>query len=144
MPRQLTTRNDHMGKVFKLIETEAEYEALLEQIYERFEADPDTPEGQELEVMSLIVKEYEDRKYPILPPDPIEAIKIRMEELGMKDQQSLVPFIGPKSRVSEVLNRKRPLSLKMIYRLHQGLQIPLEVFVNERTVAQEYLSNPSS
>ena len=130
-----------MERVFKLIETEAEYEAMLAQIYERFEADPETPEGQEMEVLSLIVKEYEDRKYPILPPDPIDAIKVRMEELGMKDQQSLVPFIGPKSRVSEVLNRKRPFTLKMIYQLHQGLQIPLEVFVNDSTIKQEYLAS---
>lgn len=84
-----------------------------------------TPEGDELEVLALLIEKYEDEHYPMPPSDPIEAIKFRMDQQGLTPRD-LEPYIGPSGRVSEVLNRKRPLSLRMIKRLHEGLHIPYE------------------
>ena len=96
--------------------------ARLEQI---FHAPEGSPEADEMEVLVTLVQAYEDKHYPIGPADPIEAIKFRMEQqsLAAKD---LEPYIGSSGRVSEVLNRKRALSLRMIKRLHEGLKIPYE------------------
>jgi len=90
-----------------------------------FQAEEGTPEFDEMEILVTLIEAYENRYYPITPPDPISAIKFRMEQQGLtsKDLQS---FIGSSGRVSEILNRKRPLSLKMIKRLHDGLHIPYE------------------
>ncbi|VVN83720.1 helix-turn-helix domain-containing protein [Pseudomonas fluorescens] len=84
-----------------------------------------SPEGDELEILALLVEKYEDEHFPIPPSDPIEAIKFRMDQQGLT-ARDLEAFIGPSGRVSEVLNRKRPLSLRMIKRLHDGLRIPYE------------------
>lgn len=118
-----------------LIHNEAEYQATLRRIRTLWDAEPDTPEADELEVLALIVNQYEEKHYPIEEPDPIEYIKIRMEELGLS-QADLVPYMGNKGNVSRVLNRKRALSLEMIRNLHRGLRFPLEVLVAEpsRTV----------
>lgn len=113
-----------------LIHNEAEYQAALRRIRTLWDAEPDTPEADELEVLALIVNQYEEKHYPIEEPDPIEYIKIRMEELGLS-QADLVPYMGNKGNVSKVLNRKRALSLEMIRNLHRGLRFPLEVLVAE-------------
>ena len=90
-----------------------------------FQAPTGSPEADEAEVLVTLIEVYENRHHPILPPDPIDAIKFRMEQQGLTPRD-LEPFIGPSGRVSEVLNRKRPLSLRMIKRLHDGLNIPYD------------------
>ena len=87
-----------------------------------------TTKGDELEILSLLIEKYEDEKFPIDLPDPIEAIKFRMEQMGMT-QTDLANIVGQKSRASEILNRKRKLSLDMIRQLHQQWRIPTEVLV---------------
>ena len=101
--------------------------ARLEQI---FHAPEGSPEADEMEVLVTLVQAYEDKHYPIGPADPIEAIKFRMEQEGLTPRD-LEPFIGPSGRVSEVLNRKRPLSLRMVRKLHDGLKIPYESLLAE-------------
>ena len=112
----------------KPIKTEADYEAALAEIEQLFEAEPDTPEGDRLEVLTTLVEAYEAEHYQIPLPDPIEAIIYYMESRGLS-RRDLEPYLGSRARVSEVLNRKRPLSLPMIRRLHQGLGIPVEVLI---------------
>ncbi|MBC3542436.1 type II toxin-antitoxin system HigA family antitoxin [Rufibacter sediminis] len=117
----------------KLIETEEEYEQMLARIDEIFNATPGSAEAKELELLMLIVNKYEEEHYAIEEPDPIDYIKTRMEELGLK-QEDLVPYMGNKGNVSKVLNRKRGLSLEMIRNLHKALGFPLEVLVAEPTL----------
>ena len=112
----------------KLIHTEADYQSALRKIRELWEAVPGTQEAEELEILALLVNKFEEEHYQIEEPDPIDYIKIRMEELGLK-QEDLVPYMGNKGNISKVLNRKRPLSLEMIRKLHRGLRFPLEVLV---------------
>ena len=94
-----------------------------------FNAPTDTKEGDEAKILSLMIENYENEHYPIESPDPIEAIKIRMEELNMR-QKDLVGLIGGKSRVSEILNRKKKLTVEMIRELERVLQISASVLVN--------------
>jgi HTH-type transcriptional regulator/antitoxin HigA len=112
------------------IRTEADYEKALDRIDTLMDLEPEigSREGDELEILALLVEKYEETHWQIAAPDPIEAIKYRMEELGLK-QKDLVPIIGSKSKVSEVLNRKIGLSLSMISNLSAQLHIPLEVLV---------------
>ena len=117
----------------KLIKTEADYQAALQRIRDLWESPEGSPEAEEEEILTLLVKKYEEEHYPIEEPDPIEYIIIRMEELGLK-QEDLVPYMGNKGNVSKVLNRKRPLSLDMIRGLHRGFHFPLEVLIAEPTV----------
>ena len=116
----------------KAIRTEQDYLAALRDLSALIDSDPspDTPEGERLDVLGTLVQAYEAKHYPMDPPDPIEAIKFRMEQsnLTVKD---LVPYIGPLNRVYEVLNYKRSLSLNMIRRLSDGLHIPAEVLIRE-------------
>ena len=114
----------------KIIKTEAEYEATVARIEELLDADPGTAKGDELELLATLVELYETAAHPIDLPDPIEAVKFRMEQGELK-QKDLVPFIGSRSKVSEVLSGQRPLSLPMIRKLHQGLGIPAEVLLQE-------------
>jgi len=114
----------------KVIKTETEYEEALARIDELFNAKPGTPEGDDFELLVTLVEIYEEEHFPIDLPDPIIAIRFRMEQAGLK-QVDLVPYIGSRSRVSEVLNGKRKLSLSMIRRLHEGLGIPAEVLLHE-------------
>jgi len=116
--------------IYKIIKTEGDYQRTLARIDELMDAEPNTPEGNELELLVTFV-EYEEKKYPIDMPDPVEAIKFRMEQLNL-NQQALVPFIGSKSKVSEVFNKKRPLSLSMMRALHRGLGIPAEILLQEQ------------
>jgi len=117
--------------IYKVIKTEGDYQRALARIDELMDAEPNTPEGDELELLINLVELYEEKKYPIDMSDPVEAIKFRMEQLNL-NQQALVPFIGSKSKVSEVLNKKRPLSLSMMRALHKGLGIPAEILLQEQ------------
>lgn len=112
----------------KPIKTKADYRAALKEIESLMSAKANTPEGECLDVLVTLVEAYERKHYPLDLPDPVEAIKFSMEQrgLGVKD---LVPLIGPSNRVYEVLNRKRALSLRMIWRLHKQLGIPAESLI---------------
>ncbi len=114
----------------KPIRTEEDYEMALKRLEKIFESEPGTNEGDELEVLALLIEDYEDKHYPIGPPDPIEAIKFRMEQMGMK-QKDLGDILGHKSRASEILNKKRKLTLEMIRKLSRELKIPTEVLIQE-------------
>jgi len=114
----------------KPIHDEKDYDIALERVDTLMELNPalGTPQSDELEVLVLLIDKYEENAWAIDEPDPIEAIKVRMEQMHLK-QKDLVPYIGNKSKVSEVLNRKIGLSLSMIYNLAKGLHLPLEVLV---------------
>ncbi len=114
----------------KLIKSEEDYEKALARLEEIFDAKLGSEEGDELEILAFLIEKYEDEHYPIGPADPIEAILFRMEQLGMK-QKDLAEIIGYKSRVSEILSRKRKLTLEMIRSLHTSLNIPTEVLIQE-------------
>ncbi len=109
----------------KPIRNDQDLHAAFKRLETIFQAPTGTPEGDEAEVLATLIEVYENRHYPIMPADPVEAIKFRMEQQGLTPKD-LEPFIGPSGRVSEVLNRKRPLSLRMIKRLHDGLKIPYD------------------
>ena len=113
----------------KPIKTDKDYRDALERLEIIFDAPINTKEGDEAEILSLLIQNYENEHYPIDAPDPIEAIKIRMEELNMR-QKDLVGIIGGKSRVSEVLNRKNRLTVDMIRDLERILQISASVLVS--------------
>jgi HTH-type transcriptional regulator/antitoxin HigA len=110
------------------VKNESSYRAALAAIEGLMMAKRDTPEGDRLDVLVTLVQAYEAKHHPIDPPDPIEAIKFRMDQSGM-GVKDLVPFIGPLNRVYEVLARKRPLTLHMIRRLNKGLGIPAGVLI---------------
>ena len=112
----------------KPIRTEADYDAALKEVERLWGAEPGTPDGDRFEVLFTLVESYEDQQYPILTPDPIEAIKYYMDSRGL-DRRDLERYIGPSGRVSEVLSRKRPLTLEMIRKLNAGLGIPAEVLI---------------
>ena len=97
-----------------------------------FQAEEGSPEADEMEILVTLIEAYENKHYPITPPNPIEAIKFRMDQQGLTPKDLQV-FIGSSGRVSEVLNHKRPLSLKMIKRLHNGLHIPYESLLADIT-----------
>mgnify|MGYP006158185037 CR=1 FL=1 len=109
------------------IHTDQDYRAALKSVSPLFdnEPQPGTPEGDYFDVMITLIEAYEARQFPLDLPNPIEAIKFRMEQQGLT-ARDLEPFIGPSGRVSEVLNRKRGLSLRMVKSLHDGLKIPYE------------------
>jgi len=113
----------------KPIKSEQDYRNALNRLEVIFDAPIDTKEGDEAEILSLLIENYENEHYPIEAPDPIEAIKIRMEELNMR-QKDLVGIIGGKSRVSEIMNRKKRLTVDMIRELEKMLQISASVLVN--------------
>ena len=112
----------------KPIKTDADYRAALKEIENLMMADPDTPEGEKLDVMTTLIEAYEAKHFPMDLPDPVEAIKFEMERknLTVKD---LEPMIGKSNRVYEILNHKRSLTLKMIWKLHEGLGIPAESLI---------------
>ena len=114
----------------KPIKTDKDYRDALERLEIIFDAPINTKEGDEAEILSLLIQNYENEHYPIDAPDPIEAIKIRMEELNMR-QKDLVGIIGGKSRVSEILNRKKRLTVDMIRDLEGILQISASVLVRK-------------
>lgn len=114
----------------KPIRTKKDYEAALAAIEELMDAKRNTPEGDRLEVLVTLVEAYEARHFPLDLPDPVAAIKLVMEQrsLGVKD---LVPYIGQANRVYEILNRKRPLTMAMAWKLHRGLGIPAESLIKQ-------------
>src|SRR5471032_173405 len=107
----------------KPIHNQEDLSATFARMEQLWGAEIGSPEGDELEILALLIEKYEDEHYPMPMSDPIEAIKFRMDQQGLTPRD-LEPFIGPSGRVSEVLNHKRPLSLRMIKRLHDGLHIP--------------------
>jgi len=112
------------------IKNEEDYRSALQRLEVIFDAPIDTVEGDEAEILSLLIENYENIHYPIEAPDPIEAIKIRMEEMNIK-QKDLVGVIGGKSRVSEVLHRKKKLTVEMIRALEEMLNISATILVGE-------------
>lgn len=116
--------------ITKVIKTEIEYQAALSRLEEIFDSKKNSNTADELELLSLLIEKYENEISPIDLPDPIEAIKFRMEQLGYK-QKDLAKAIGLKSRISEILNKKRKLTLDMIRKLHDTLGIPTEVLIKE-------------
>jgi HTH-type transcriptional regulator/antitoxin HigA len=114
----------------KPIKTETDYRNALKRLEDIFDAKPGTNESDELEILGLLVDDYENKHYPIEAPDPIEAIKIRMEEMQLK-QRDLVDEIGGKSRVSEILNRKRKLTIDMIRNLATRLNLSVNLLIKE-------------
>lgn len=112
----------------EIIKSARQYDAYLRELSKLIEKDPssDSPVGRRAKLLSLVIGEYEDRNFTLhkLPPNPVEAIKFRMEQQGL-EQKDLIPYIGTRARVSEILSGKRRLSMAMIRRLHLGLGIPI-------------------
>ena len=119
-----------MTITIKPIRTEAEYKTVLEQIDTLVDCPEGSPEEDLLEVLSILADDFENKNYPIAAPDPIEAIKLRIEELNLKNKD-LAPFFGSASKASEVLNRKRPLTFSMIKRLYHQLGIPASILLSD-------------
>jgi HTH-type transcriptional regulator / antitoxin HigA len=112
----------------KPIKTEADYDQALAEIDKIFDAKPDTPEGDLLEVLTTLVEVYEAQHYPILPPDPIDALLYYMESRNLT-RRDLESSIGSRARVAEILNRRRALTIEMIRRLNQNFGIPADVLI---------------
>ena len=114
----------------KPIRTDKDYQKALKRLDAIFDSKQGSKDGDELEILGILIDQYENERFPIDLPDPIEAIKFRMEQLGY-NQSDLAEIIGLKSRASEILNRKRKLSLDMIRQLHDRLHIPTDVLIRE-------------
>lgn len=112
------------------IRNDKDYQKALDRLEEIFDAKKGTDEGDELEILSILIDKYENDNFPIGMPDPIEAIKFRMEQMGMK-QKDLAEIVGYESRVSEILSKKRKLTIGMIRKLNLTLHIPTDVLVQE-------------
>ena len=112
------------------IRNEKDFQNALNRLEDIFDAKKGTEEGDELEILSILIDQYENENFPIGMPDPIESIKFRMEQMGM-NQKDLAEVVGFKSRVSEILNKKRKLTLNMIRKLNTNLHIPTEVLVQD-------------
>jgi len=123
---QSTLRRFNMN--IKPIKNKKDYDSALKRIESLMDAKRNSPDFDELEVLSILVEKYEDEHFPVKSPDPIESIKFRMEQMGLS-QSDLVPVIGSRSKVSEVLSGKRSLSVRMIRALHESLKIPAEVLI---------------
>jgi HTH-type transcriptional regulator / antitoxin HigA len=115
----------------KPIHTDADYQAALKEIEMLFDSEPGTPSGDRLEVLTALVESYETKHFPIpAPDDPVQVLEYYMESRGLS-RTDLIPYLGSKERVSEVLSRKRGLSLEMIRRLHEGLGIPTDLLIGK-------------
>ena len=110
------------------LKTEADYELALSHIDKLFDARPDSPNGDILDILTTLVEDYEGKHYPVLPPDPIDAIVYHLESRGLS-RNDLLPYIGSRARVAEILNRRRPLTVTMIRRLHDGLGISADILI---------------
>jgi len=134
--------SEGISEVVKVIKTEEDYEAALAAIESLLDLDPapGTPDADRLELLTLVVEDYESRAAPLTLPDPIQAIRFRMDQQGLK-QSDLVPYIGSRSKVSEVLSGKRALTLSMIRRLHEGLGIPARVLLQDRKESESDLAD---
>jgi len=118
----------------KSVKTEKDYRNALQRMELLFDAPANTPESDEADILALLIDEYEKKYYLIDPPDPIEAVKIRMEEMQLK-QKDLIPVIGSSSRVSDILNRKRKLTLVMIRNLNRQLKISPKILISDYELA---------
>ena len=116
------------------IRTEADYDAALGEVERLWGLKAGTPDGDRLDVLLVLIDDYESKHHRIDPPDPVDAIKFRMEQMNLT-RKDLEPLIGPRGRVAEVLNRQRPLSLAMIRSLHHKLHIPLESLIANSALA---------
>jgi len=114
----------------KPVKTEADYDIALARVDDLMDARSNTPEGDELDVLVTLIEKYEALHYPIDAPNPIEAIRFRMDQYDLKDKD-LIPYIGQSGRVSEILSFKRKLTLSMIRKLHSGLNIPTESLIQD-------------
>lgn len=114
----------------KPIRTKTDYNSALTSISKLMSAKPKSRQADELEILTVLVEDYERKHFPIVAPDPVEAIKFRMEQMGLS-RKDLEPCIGSRARVSEILNRKRELTLKMIKSLHESLGIPVEALIGQ-------------
>ena len=112
------------------IKTEKDYDRALATVERLMDAEPDTPEGDALEVLVTLIEAYEAKRWPIDLPDPIDAIRFRMEQQHLRPKD-LEPYLGGSGRVSEVLNRRRPLTLRMIRKLERGLGIPVRILIQD-------------
>lgn len=112
------------------IKNETDYEAALAEVETLWTSETGTEAADRLDVLTTLIEAYEEQRHPVLPPDPVEAIKFRMDQEGLS-RRDLEPYIGPRGRVTEILNRTRALTLPMIRRLHEGLGIPAEVLIQE-------------
>lgn len=113
------------------IKSQRDYRRALKEVETLMAAKRNSPEGDRLDVLVMLVEAWERKHYPLDLPDPVEAIKYHMDQGGLQPRD-LIPFIGSRNRVHEVLNRKRPLTLKMIWRLHEGLGIPAESLIKNQ------------
>lgn len=120
----------------KPIRTEEDYEAALARIEQIWDAEAGTVESDELDILSILVEAYEEEHHPVDPPDPIEAIKFRMEQMGLT-RKDLERYMGSRGRVAEVLSRKRRLSIDMIRRLNEGLGVPADVLIAKYPLRSE-------
>lgn len=120
----------------KYLLTETDYREALGEIERLFEATPETPEGDRLDILTLLVEDYEERQYPVPPPNPVAALEYYLESRGLT-RRDLEPYLGSRARVAEILNRRRPLTIEMIRRLHQGLGIPAEVLIQPYPVQKQ-------
>ena len=126
--RSMTELTPRLSMNIKPIKTEADYAAALDEIGRLWGAPLGTSDGDKLDVLATLVEAYEQKHHPIYPPDPVEAIKFRMDQLGMT-RKDLEPYLGSRSRISEIFNHKRELSINMIRSLHKGLGLPLESLI---------------
>jgi HTH-type transcriptional regulator/antitoxin HigA len=115
------------------IKTKADHRAALKEIERLMDAKPGTPAGDRLEILATLVDRYESQREPIEPPDPIDALLYHMESRGLT-RRDLEPFLGSRARVAEVLNRRRPLTIEMIRKLHEGLGMSAEVLIRPYSV----------
>jgi len=118
------------------IKTEDDHRAALDEIDGLFSAEPDTPEGDRLDVLTTLVAAYEAQQHPVTFPDPIEAILYHLESRGLS-RRDIEPYIGSRGRVAEILNRKRPLTLEMIRKLHDGLGIPAAILIQSYPTSEQ-------
>lgn len=118
--------------MIKPIHTEDDYHQVLKRIDALWGAEPETQRGDELDVLLVLVENYEEKNFPMPSTDPVEAIFFMMDQLNLS-RKDLEPFLGKKSRVSDVLNRKRELTMQQIVKLHKGLHIPYECLIDDRT-----------
>lgn len=124
------------------VKTENDYDAALARIEDLWGAEPGTPEGDELDVLIALVGVYEDENHPVPPPSPIEAIRFVMEQKELT-QADLIPYLGSRPRVSEILNGKRTLTLRMIRSLHSGLGIPADILIQDASAFPPVTDSPS-
>ena len=124
------------------VKTENDYDAALARIEDLWGAEPGTPEGDELDVLIALVGVYDDENHPVPPPSPIEAIRFVMEQKELT-QADLIPYLGSRPRVSEILNGKRTLTLRMIRSLHSGLGIPADILIQHASAFPPVTDSPS-